>query len=323
MTHRLYFLRFELRGRSWEGEAPSEPAQALGSHGGSPSRNVSGPPARGIFALSIACLVLASSGVAFGAQGEPASFERSAIFPVNSKHNHASCVVETQGWQPAGGLVCRQRRADGRRRGHRGARLAQGKNAWGPKFLMADTPGYPGLQPGPLRRARWIALAVLADDPRPPLGRGTPQVSPAANTPTARPRRLNWSGSGVLHVTPKDFAAEMRAGDRGLERREEKARYRSDAGTDRSARSPTSSISGWAGCRGCIRWCCRPGRWILPLYSDTFVASIMAISDDRGATWTASKPLIGFGNIQPSLVRKNDGELVAFMRDNGPHHKSG
>jgi predicted neuraminidase len=31
--------------------------------------------------------------------------------------------------------------------------------------------------------------------------------------------------------------------------------------------------------------------------------------------------LIGFGNIQPSLVRKNDGEIVAFMRDNGPHHK--
>ena len=63
------------------------------------------------------------------------------------------------------------------------------------------------------------------------------------------------------------------------------------------------------------------GRWILPLYSDTFSASIMAISDDRGATWTASQPLIGFGNIQPSLVRKNDGELVAFMRDNGPHHR--
>ena len=63
------------------------------------------------------------------------------------------------------------------------------------------------------------------------------------------------------------------------------------------------------------------GRWILPLYCDTFAASIMAISDDRGATWTASQPLIGFGNIQPSLVRKNDGVLVAFMRDNGPHHR--
>ena len=33
-----------------------------------------------------------------------------AIFPANPKHNHASCVVETAGWQPAGGLVRRQRR---------------------------------------------------------------------------------------------------------------------------------------------------------------------------------------------------------------------
>jgi predicted neuraminidase len=63
------------------------------------------------------------------------------------------------------------------------------------------------------------------------------------------------------------------------------------------------------------------GRWILPLYTDTFSASIMAISDDRGETWSASKPLIGFGNIQPSLVRKNNGDLVAFMRDNGSHRK--
>ena len=31
--------------------------------------------------------------------------------------------------------------------------------------------------------------------------------------------------------------------------------------------------------------------------------------------------MIGFGNIQPSLVRKNDGTLVAYMRDNGPFHK--
>ena len=31
------------------------------------------------------------------------------------------------------------------------------------------------------------------------------------------------------------------------------------------------------------------GRWILPLYSDTFNCSIMAISDDRGETWTASR----------------------------------
>ena len=65
-----------------------------------------------------------------------------------------------------------------------------------------------------------------------------------------------------------------------------------------------------------------PYRWILPLYCDTFSASIMVFSDDQGKTWKTGKPMIGFGNIQPSLVRKKDGTLVAFMRDNGPHKDS-
>src|SRR5690242_18708168 len=47
----------------------------------------------------------------------------------------------------------------------------------------------------------------------------------------------------------------------------------------------------------------------------------MAISDDGGATWRASGPLVTAGGIQPSVVRKNDGTLAAFMRDNGPPPK--
>ena len=57
--------------------------------------------------------------------------------------------------------------------------------------------------------------------------------------------------------------------------------------------------------------------WILPLYSDGFDLSIMALTDDAGVNWTASQPLVGLGDIQPSLVRKKDGGLVALMRHNG------
>jgi predicted neuraminidase len=59
------------------------------------------------------------------------------------------------------------------------------------------------------------------------------------------------------------------------------------------------------------------GEIVLPLYSDRFVASIMAISSDAGATWEASQPLVGYGNIQPSLVERRSGELVAWMRESG------
>ena len=63
------------------------------------------------------------------------------------------------------------------------------------------------------------------------------------------------------------------------------------------------------------------GRILLPLYSDGYSFSLMAISDDGGQTWRASGPLVSAGGIQPSVVRKNDGTLAAYMRDNGPPPK--
>jgi predicted neuraminidase len=71
---------------------------------------------------------------------------------------------------------------------------------------------------------------------------------------------------------------------------------------------------------------CKPtilstGRILLPLYSDTYSFSLMAVSDDRGKTWYAGEPLIGFGNIQPAVLERKDGSLVAYMRENGIRDK--
>ena len=63
------------------------------------------------------------------------------------------------------------------------------------------------------------------------------------------------------------------------------------------------------------------GRILVPLYSDGFSFGIMAISDDGGITWSGSEPIVGAGGVQPSVVRKNDGTLVAYLRDNGPPPK--
>jgi predicted neuraminidase len=59
-------------------------------------------------------------------------------------------------------------------------------------------------------------------------------------------------------------------------------------------------------------------RMIVPLYSDGFSFSLMAVTDDCGETWQFSEPLVAPGNIQASIVEKADGSLVAYMRDNGP-----
>jgi predicted neuraminidase len=63
------------------------------------------------------------------------------------------------------------------------------------------------------------------------------------------------------------------------------------------------------------------GRILVPLYSDGFSFGIMAISDDGGVTWSGSEPIVGAGGVQPSVVRKSDGTLVAYLRDNGPPPK--
>ena len=41
----------------------------------------------------------------------------------------------------------------------------------------------------------------------------------------------------------------------------------------------------------------------------------MAISDDRGESWRASGPIIGPALNQPSVVRRRDGTLLAYMRE--------
>ncbi|MEX2564397.1 MAG: sialidase family protein, partial [Cyclobacteriaceae bacterium] len=59
------------------------------------------------------------------------------------------------------------------------------------------------------------------------------------------------------------------------------------------------------------------GRILLPLYSDGFNFSLMAISDDDGETWIPSLPLVGRGPIQPALAQKKNGEIMAILRDSG------
>jgi predicted neuraminidase len=62
-------------------------------------------------------------------------------------------------------------------------------------------------------------------------------------------------------------------------------------------------------------------RIIVPFYSDGFSFSLMAVTDNFGKNWKFSEPLVGAGNIQPTIAKKADGTLVAYMRDNGPPPK--
>ena len=270
--------------------------------------------------LSLASLVVALTIAALAptAQAAQPVFERGAIFPANPKHNHASCVVELQD----GRLMAAWYAGSGERKADdvviEGALLNKGQMAWSSKFLLADTPGYPDCNPAFFAapdRTLWLFWPTILDH----RWEGALLKYARRDQPTGEPTAWKWMASGVLHITPSDFPAEVGRAINALSDQEKSKYSRLLAELNKLAGDELYQRLGWM---PRVHPVVLPtGRWILPLYSDTFSASIMAISDDRGATWTASRPLIGFGNIQPSLVRKNDGELVAFMRDNGPHRR--
>lgn len=266
----------------------------------------------------LVCLWLLHSGLAVNASADEPLCQRSAVFPANPKHNHASCIVETK----AGRLLAVWYAGSGEREADdviiEGAWRNRAEAQWGPKFLMADTPGYPDCNPALFAApddSLWLFWPTILDHRWEGALLKYAKCDRAGDEPGA-PR---WSRTGVLHVTPTGFAVEMKRAIDNLSA-SEKGRFKSELDEiERRSRDELYQRLGWMPRVHAVAL--PSGRWVLPLYSDTFSASIMAVSDDRGESWRASHPLFGFGNIQPSLVRKNDGTLRAFMRDNGPHHR--
>jgi predicted neuraminidase len=242
------------------------------------------------------------------------------IFPLEHWHNHASMIVEL----PGGDLIVCWFHGSGERTADdvvvRGARLRKGSTSWSAPFLLADTPGYPDTNPTMFLDAKqrlWLLWpTILANEWHTALMK---YKRASAYGGEGAPR---WEVSEVLHVTPGDeFAATVA---REIER------ITASAPNDERTRGYVERIQQKAADKLYRRlgWMTRAHpyvldgtRLIVPLYSDGFSFSLMAISDDWGATWKTSLPLVGAGNIQPSLARKKDGTLVAYMRDNGPPPK--
>jgi predicted neuraminidase len=281
---------------------------------------------RSIALFALAGLAALAAAVAAPPQGgqdaarHTAFMESELIFPLEHWHNHASMVVEA----PNGDLLVCWFHGSGERTADdvvvRGARLKKGARAWSTPYLLADTPGYPDTNAtmfiDPRQRLWLLWPTILANEWHTALMKYKISSNYLGDGP---PR---WDVSEVLHVTPGDeFKATV---DRELDRltaasalddrgRQYVEKLRKDAGDKLTRRL------GWM--TRAHPYVLDGTRLIVPLYSDGFSFSLMAISDDWGATWKTSTPLVDFGNIQPSLVRRKDGALVAYMRDNGPPPK--
>jgi predicted neuraminidase len=129
-----------------------------------------------------------------------------------------------------------------------------------------------------------------------------------------------WNWQGVVWLKPADFKDEaMKLLAEGLKKLPPPAaeRIQKAFGKELEERlgSKLYQRMGWQ--PRCKPTILSSGRIVLPLYSDTYSFSLMALSDDGGETWYASTPLMGFGNIQPAVLERKDGSLVTYMRENG------
>lgn len=244
------------------------------------------------------------------------AFRAELIFPLHPQHNHAPGIVEC----PSGDLLVSWYRGLGERSADDvavfGARLRKGTSQWSEAAIWADTPGFPDCNTTLFidgQKRLWLFWPViLANTWESCLTNYRVASDYAGDGP---PR---WEWQGTMYLRPQDFEAEMK---KGLEDRKQRfpnlpRRPELQQRLEERIANKLSSRLGWQ--PRCKPTVLPSGRILLPLYSDTYSVSLMAISDDGGKTWFASKPLAGFGNIQPSVLRRKDGTLVALMRENGP-----
>lgn len=252
--------------------------------------------------------------------------EGELIFPPEHWHAHASCVVEA----PNGDLLACWFQGSGERTADdvkiEGARLKKGAREWSGRFVTADTPDFPdtncSMFVDPEARLWLIWPTIMANTwesallkmkrARDWLGDGPPK----------------WEKEDVIHIKPGEaFTRAVASWLDELEKNPLLAKVDEDGRRGRAWLAHMRSYStnklnqrlGWM--TRAHPFILDGKRLIVPLYSDGFSFSLMAITDDWGGTWHTSTPLLGLGNIQPSIVQRGDGSLYTLMRDNGPPPK--
>ena len=283
--------------------------------------------------------------------------EGKSIFPLQKEHAHGATLAELPNgdllaaWFQGNG----ERWADDVR--IMGARLPKGKTEWSTPFLMADTPEFPDINPVLFldsRQTLWLVwYTVIANQWETSLLKY--RTSKTYMQPNGPPE---WGWQDVLHVKPggktergiqpsdpfvnsvtkqqkayREQLEKQGATDEMLERWDQfaadilgKARGDTMVRKGRLLNTDGSHVSqklgypyfrrmGWQTKNKAVLI---DDRILLPLYSDGLEMSIFAITDDFGAHWKTSTPLVGVANIQASVAKKENGDLVAYMRDNGP-----
>lgn len=239
------------------------------------------------------------------------------IFPEQTQHVHSSCLVEL----PNGDQLVAWFQGSGERNADdvkiMGARLRSKAGSWSKPFLLADTYDIPDCNPvlflNGKKKLFLVWIAVQANQWQSSI------LKYRTSDNYVQDGAPVWDWQGNILLKPGDeFEKELQLKFKELPQNTSgwatyAPRYDDmiiQAGKDVAKRS-----FGWM--TRIAPLILSTGRIILPLYSDGFNLSLVALSDDDGATWKPGLPIVGRGNVQPSLVRRGDGTIVAYMRDNG------
>ena len=247
--------------------------------------------------------------------------EAEPIFAPVPMHAHGSSIVET----PEGDLLAAWFYGKAEKSDDtliiQGARKNKGESTWSAPFLMADSQDLPDQNPVLFvdpRGTLWLFWIVSQDNTY-----DSYLVKYLTSTNFEGDGAPVWQWQDVMHVRPKDL--DKRLIEDMDTHAQEYADYLAthpkyptwieDAKGD--VQNKLLQRLGWM---TRIHPIMTSGtRIMLPLYSDAFACSLAAFTEDWGKTWTFSEPIITFelGNIQPAFARRANGEIAAFMRDNG------
>ena len=223
--------------------------------------------------------------------------KRENIFPPGDQHAHSSSLVECSDDSL---LVCWFFGSGERTAADvlvQGSRLKNGAAFWSPVFEMVDTPGFPDCNPVLFldRQDRlWMFwISVLAERWE------CSQLKYRRATESSGDGPPKWTWQDVIQLKPGESfgrVMEQRFDELGVDDGmwAEFARPYHRMLLE-AAQDPYKRQTGWM--TRTLPLTLPSGRILIPVYSDGFNASLMAISDDDGATWRASSPIVGLGPI--------------------------
>ena len=239
------------------------------------------------------------------------------IFPTQPQHTHGSSIVSL----PNGDVLAAWFQGSGERSSDdvkiMGARLKKGSKQWSAPFTMADTFNLPDCNPvlflNNHNKLFLVWIAVQAHRWECSVLRYRTSINyDGSGAPT-------WNWQDNILLAPNDsFAIETATKFKQL------TKYTGGNGGSMFEHDDMIIEASKDFLKRSMGWMTRikalklsNGRILLPLYSDGFNMGMVAISDDDGDTWRASLPIVGRGNVQPALVQKKNGNIAAYMRDNG------